>query len=201
VCDPRLQNNSMITCPFFFSSDIVVNVRGKGAALASGANQVGGAPSNGAAAATRRAIPGAPDPAKAHGYCFGFTADGEGLAAKLKRVFAGENGCRDGPITLDGCNTPNFGEAGVTKRKSSWYQDEDGYLILGVHSSNSTEGHPRCMIGGTVPVERGEDGSWRLCKWALPFVANGKIVSGITHKQRFNGAKQKHAGKKRAQEK
>lgn len=129
-------------------------MRGKGATLATGANQVGSAPSTGAAAVTRRAIPGAPDPATAHGFCFGFGADGEGLAERLKHLFGGEDGYGNGTITEGGCNTPNFSEAGVIKGKGLWQEDDKGYLIQGVHNGNATEGHPRCSIGGTVPVEK-----------------------------------------------
>ena len=182
----------------FSSRRILSSMRGKGATLATGANQVGSAPSNGAAAVTRRAIPGAPDPARAHGFCFGFGADGEGLAERLKQLFAGEDGYGNGPITEGGCNTPNFSEAGVTKGKGLWQEDEKGYLIQGVHNGNATEGHPRCQIGGTVPVEK-VNGSWRLCKWALPYVTTGKIVSRITHDQRFNGAFKKCRNNKRPQ--
>eukprot|EP00903_Cladosiphon_okamuranus_P006329 g6201.t1 len=87
-----------------------------GATLGTGVNQVGSAPSNGAAATARRSIPGTPSPARAHGFCFGLGADGEGLAEKLKQMFAGKNGFGKGPITTDGCNTPKFGEAGVSDK-------------------------------------------------------------------------------------
>ncbi|CAN0310741.1 unnamed protein product, partial [Pylaiella littoralis] len=119
-----------------------------------------------------------------------------GLAERLKHLFGGEDGYGNGPITEGGCNTPNFSEAGVTKGKGLWQEDDKGYLIQGVHNGNATEGHPRCQIGGTVPVEK-VNGSWRLCKWALPYVTTGKIVSRITHDQRFNGAGQKYSNNKR----
>lgn len=144
---------------------ILLSMHEKGATWATGANRVGSAPSNGAVASARRAIPGAPNPAKARGYCFGFGADGEGLAEKLKREFPGENGYGDRPITSDGCNTPNLDEAGLTKRKRGWWQDEDGNLILPPHNTHNAEGHPGCQIGGMVPVEK-VNGSWRLCTWA-----------------------------------
>ena len=93
--------------------------------MGNGANQVGGAPSDGAAATARRAIPGAPSPARAHGFCFGLGADGKSLAEKLKERFAGEDGFEKGPITTDGCNTPKFAEAGVTKSdRFSWQLDD-----------------------------------------------------------------------------
>ncbi|CAN0308985.1 unnamed protein product, partial [Ectocarpus sp. 4 AP-2014] len=69
------------------------------AALGTGANQVGSAPSNGAAAKVRKPIPGQRNPVKEYGFCFGFGADGVGLDQKLHDKFAGENGFGDGPIT------------------------------------------------------------------------------------------------------
>eukprot|EP00903_Cladosiphon_okamuranus_P007745 g7504.t1 len=173
-----------------------------GATLGTGANHVGGAPSDGAAATARRVTPGAPSPARAHGLCFGLGADGKGLAEKLKQLVAGENGFGKGPITTDGCNTPKFGEAGVTTSdRFSWQLDDHDNLILPVHNSQSQGGkHPRCQIGGVVPVTKVK-GSWRLCPWAYRYVSTGRVVQRITHNERHNGALQKSRDKKRAQKK
>eukprot|EP00903_Cladosiphon_okamuranus_P017739 g16331.t1 len=114
-----------------------------GATRGTGANQVGSAPSDGAAAKARKPIPGQVNHMTAHGFCFGFGADGIGLAQKLHDKFAGQDGFGVGPITEGGCETPNFSKAGVTKGKSTWQLDENGHLILPIHNGNKTEGHPR----------------------------------------------------------
>lgn len=154
---------------------------------------MGSAPSNGAAASKRTPIPGAPKPAGAYRYCFGFGAEGVGLTEKLQEVFPAQAG---GSFTLTGCNTPNFSKAGVTRGKSLWEIDEEGHLMLGIHNGNGKPGHPRCQVGGTVPAEN-VDGVWHLCRWALPFVSGGKIVQRITHDQRHNEAKKRYRAKKK----
>lgn len=164
--------------------------------MGTGANQVGGAPSDGAAAKKRKPIPGPLNPVRAHAFCFGFGADGVGLPQKLHDKFAGENGFGDGPITEDGCEIPNFSEAGVTKGKSTWQLDEHDNLILPVHSSKETEGHPRCQLGGCVPVEKVNE-SWRLCHWALKYILTRRIVQKITQNQRNNGAPERSRAKGR----
>lgn len=154
---------------------------------------MGSTPSDGAAAKVRKPIPDQVNPVRTHGFCFGFGADGVGLARKLQDKFASVG---DGPITEGGCETPNFSEAGVTKGKSTWQLDENDHLILPVHNSNKTEGHPRCQIGGCVPVEK-VDGSWRLCSWALPYILAERIVLKVTQNERHNGAPAKRAAKKK----
>lgn len=148
---------------------------------------MGSAPSDGAAAKVRKPIPGQVNPVKTHGFCLGFGADGVGLARKLHDKFAGDNGVGCGPITEGGCEIPNFKEAGVTKGTSTWQLDEQDNLILPPHNGNKTEGHPRCQLGGCVPVEK-VDGSWRLCSWALPYVSSERTVQKGTQNQRHNGA-------------
>eukprot|EP00903_Cladosiphon_okamuranus_P017884 g16457.t1 len=109
-----------------------------GATLGTGANQVGSAPSDGAAAKVRKPIPGQANPVRTHGFCLGFGADDVGLARKLRDKFAGDNGVGCGPITEGGCETPNFKEAGVTKGKSTWQLDEHDKLILPSHNTGKT---------------------------------------------------------------
>ncbi|CAN0546743.1 unnamed protein product, partial [Ectocarpus sp. 8 AP-2014] len=107
-----------------------------------------------------------------------------------------ENGFGDGPITEGGCEIPNFSEAGVTKGESTWQLDEHDYLILPVHNSNKTEGHPRCTLGGCVPVEKVNE-SWRLCHWALKYILNRRIVPKVTQNKRHNGSGEKRRAKGR----
>ncbi|CAN0295202.1 unnamed protein product [Pylaiella littoralis] len=179
----------------FSSCRILSSMSEKRATLRTGGNQVGSAPSNGAAASTRKAIPGAPDPAKAHGYCFGFGADGEGLAEKLKRVFPDEDG--DGSSTPEGCTIrTQVRRGGSDEGQKLWKLDQEGHLILPAHDTNATKGHPRCQIGGTVPVEK-VNGSWHLITWAIPLVAKGEVMSSITHNECLNGAGKKLRDKKK----
>ncbi|CAB1108998.1 unnamed protein product [Ectocarpus sp. CCAP 1310/34] len=161
-----------------------------------GANQVGSAPSDGAAAKMRKPIPGQLNPVKAHGFCFGLGAGGVGLAQKLYDKFASEHGFEEGPITEGGCETPNFSEAGVTEGKSKWEHDEHDKLILPVHSGIRTDGHPRYVIGGCVSVEKVNE-SWRLCHWVLKYILARRIVPKITQNQRHNGAPEKSYAKRR----
>lgn len=157
-------------------------------------NSTGGKPSNGDAAKVRKAIPGVPSPVRAHRFCFGLGA--EDIAEQLQQTFAPPpHGFGKGAITGGGCNIPNFPEAGVSTGTSLWELDENGNLALPVHNTNGTVAHPGCQNGGTVPVEK-VNGSWRLCRWALPYITAGEVVLKDTQAARNNSSRQRKNEKK-----
>eukprot|EP00752_Nemacystus_decipiens_P015927 g14234.t1 len=141
--------------------------------------KVGAGPNLNNAARLRLDIPGA---TKARGLCLGLDAQGDGLAAKLATWIDTDTGAiREGAPF---CDRPKFGKDGnLTRRECGWKQDEQGYLVLGVHNSNGKSTNPWCGIGGTVPVVL-VGVEWRVAKWALPFIKARKVVQRNTNNQR-----------------
>lgn len=107
---------------------------------------------------------------------------GEGLAAKLVKWIDTDTGViREGAPLRD---KSKFGKTGyLTRGKGKWQVDGKGHLVLGVHNSSGSHTNPWCGIGGTVPLVQ-EGGEWRVAKWALPYIKEGKLVQRHTDNQR-----------------
>ena len=131
---------------------------------------------------------------RARGLCFGHTAAGPGLAAKIRESINLETGEILQGVSL--CNTPEFEEPGhLTRGLSTWKVDEHDDLVLGYHNGNRSDDHPTCTVGGTVPaIQVGSE--WRVAKFALPYVKEGRIVSRVGNNQRHNGAVERYKKKK-----
>lgn len=160
-------------------------------AVASGVdcNQVGAGPNLNKAAKLRRDIPNDMDNEEAgssmkreRGMCLGLDAKGEGFTAKLQASIDLNEGRILPDVQL--CSKPRFNEPGfLTLGLTRWQMDENRDLVLGYHNGNKAADHPRCKVGGTVPVVEVDD-EWVVPEWALWFIRRGKVVLRDTNSKR-----------------